>query len=67
MQGVEIHPLEDKTLPILHSQYHGVWCPGDAKSQGISSQAIDLICLKYSGSSIKSVIGMANLFPHKQS
>ena len=23
-------------VPILQSQYHGCWCPGDARSQGIS-------------------------------
>ena len=26
--------------PILHSQYHGCWCPGDARSQGISNHDI---------------------------
>ena len=33
----------DKYLPILHSQYHGCWCPGDARSQDSSSCDIDLI------------------------
>ena len=44
MQVVEILPLEqDKNLPILHNQYHGCWCPGDVRSQGISSHDIDLV------------------------
>ena len=32
----------DQDLHILHSQYHGCWCPGDVRSQGISSHDIDL-------------------------
>ena len=32
----------DQDLYILHSQYHGCWCPGDVRSQGISSHDIDL-------------------------
>ena len=28
---------------------HGCWCPGDTRSQGISSNGIDLIFLEYSG------------------
>ena len=31
----------DKNLPILHSQYHGCWCPGGARSQGISDHDIN--------------------------
>ena len=38
----------DKDLFILHSQYHDSWCPGDIKSPGISSYAIDLVFLGYS-------------------
>ena len=34
---------QDKDLPILHSQCHGCWCPGDARSQDISSHDIDLV------------------------
>ena len=26
-----------------HSQYHGCWCPGDARSQDISSYDIDIV------------------------
>ena len=29
-----------KNLPIPHSQYHRCWCPGDARSQGISNHDI---------------------------
>ena len=34
--------LNDKKLVILHSQYHGCWWPGEARSQGISRHGIDL-------------------------
>ena len=34
---------QDKDLPILQNQYHGCWCPGDARSQGISNHDIDLV------------------------
>ena len=30
-------------LRILHKQYHGCWCPGDARSQGISNHDIDQV------------------------
>ena len=33
----------DQDLHILHSQYHGCWCPGDVRRQGISSHDIDLV------------------------
>ena len=32
---------QDEYLHILHSQYHYCWCPGDLRSQGISSHDID--------------------------
>ena len=32
--------VEDKDLPILHSQFHGCWGPGDERSQGISNYDI---------------------------
>ena len=38
----------DKDLFILHSQYHGCWWPGDARSQGISNHDIDLFLSEYS-------------------
>ena len=28
-------------LSVVHSQYHGCWCPGDFRSQGISRHGID--------------------------
>ena len=39
--------VEDKDLFILYIQYHGCWCPGDTRSQGISSHGIDLILMEY--------------------
>ena len=33
--------MDDNGLLILHSQYHGCWCPGDTRSQGICSHGID--------------------------
>ena len=42
-QEVEILPQKDKNLPNLHSQYHGWWCPGDVRSQDISSHDIDIV------------------------
>ena len=35
--------VQDQDLPSLHSQYHGWWCPGDARSQGISNHDINLV------------------------
>ena len=35
--------MEDKNLFILHGQYHGCWCLGDVRSQGISSHVIDIV------------------------
>ena len=31
---------------ILHIHYYGFWCPGDARSQGISSYDIDQVILE---------------------
>ena len=36
----------DKDVHILCSQYHGCWCPGDVRSQGISSNDFDLVKLR---------------------
>ena len=33
--------------PLLHSQYHCCWCPGYARSQGISNHDIDLVMPRY--------------------
>ena len=41
--------VEDDDPCILHSQYHGHWWPGDARSQYISSRGINLVSLQYSG------------------
>ena len=35
--------VEDKDWFIYHSQYHGCWCPGNTRSQSISSCGIDLV------------------------
>ena len=31
---------QDKNLIVLHGQYQGWWCPGDAMSQGINNHDI---------------------------
>ena len=49
VQVIEILPMEDKDSFILHSQHHVCWCPGYARSQGISSHGIDLVLPGYSG------------------
>ena len=41
--------MEGKDLVILRNQYHCCWCPGDARSQGISSYGINLFFSEYSG------------------
>ena len=33
----------DQINPVQHSKYHGYWCPGDARSQDISTHDIDYI------------------------
>ena len=40
-QVVEIRP-QIRQEPT-YSQYHGCWCPGDVRSQGISSHDTDLV------------------------
>ena len=45
--------MEGKDQPILHNQCHGGWCPGDARSQGISSHSIGVVCPDYSGFSTR--------------
>ena len=46
---------EDKDLFTLLSQYHGCWCPGDVRSQGINSHGIDLVLLEWSSFSTRRV------------
>ena len=36
--------MQDKDLPIIYSQFHGCWCPGDARSQGIRNY--DIYCVE---------------------
>ena len=48
--------MEYKDLFIQHSQYHGCWWPGDARSQVISSHGIDLVPMDYSSPSIRTTI-----------
>ena len=41
------HPnMKDKDPIILYIQYHGCWCPGGSRSQGICSQGFDMIIPK---------------------
>ena len=44
MQSVH---MEDDNLFILYSQYHGCWCSGDARSQGISRHGSVLVLPEY--------------------
>ena len=37
------NPVPDNNLPILRCQYNGYWCPGEARSQGISSNGIQYV------------------------
>ena len=43
------HSIVSWPNPILHSQYHGCWCPGDARSQCISNHDIDYVEQKLFG------------------
>ena len=65
-QAMEILSREHKELhPILHNRYHGCWWPGDARSQGISSNSIDLVILEYSWGTIKQ-LGFPRFFIESQ-
>ena len=48
---VETLLVEEKNGFILYRQHHGCWCHGDSRSQGISSNGIDIIVvtLEYQG------------------
>ena len=55
---------------ILHNQYHGCSWPGDTRSQGISSNDINLHLLEYFRASVRTgsemfVTVTQNLWPHK--
>ena len=54
--GVKSFPVEDKYLPILHTQYHGCWCPGDSMNKGINSHGFGLDFPEYSGNSTNQKI-----------
>ena len=54
--------LEDRAPLILHIQYHGCWCPGDTRSQGISSHGIGLLLLEYSSFSTRKVNNVQALY-----
>ena len=47
--------MEDKDQCIQSSQCQVCWCPGDARSQDIIRQGIDLVLAKYPGPSIQRV------------
>ena len=38
---MELVGEQQRMLSVVHSQYHGCWCPGDFRSQGISRHGID--------------------------
>ena len=48
--------VENKEPFILHNHYHGCWCPGNARIQGISSQDTDLVCPEYSVFNTKRIM-----------
>ena len=47
------NPSSWKTRTCLYRQYHGCWCPSDARSLGISSHGIDLDIQEYFSFSTK--------------
>ena len=42
-RGLKSFLVEDKELFILHGQYHGCWCRGVSRNQGISSNCLGLV------------------------
>ena len=48
--------MEDRNMFILQSEYHGCWWPGNARSQAISSNNIDLVIPDYSSFLNKGII-----------
>ena len=55
----------DKKLPILCGQYHGCWCPGDARSQAISNHNIDLVKPRKLGSRTFKINSPSIMLLHK--
>ena len=51
--------MDNKDQVILCRQYHGCWCPGDARSQDIGSHGIDL---EHSDFSSKKIDIFINLY-----
>ena len=45
--------IEGEDLFILHNQYHCCWWPDNTRSQGISSNCINLVLLEYSSFTTK--------------
>ena len=50
-------------LFIVYSQYHGCWCPGDARGQGINSNATDLIFMESLASAPGPHLNINTVFP----
>ena len=50
-------------LPILYSQYHACWCPGDLRSQGISGHDIDHIRRNIPSLAIEELYTISNDCP----
>ena len=50
LQVLETLPHPEKNdMFIVYSQYHGCWCLGDARNQGICSHRIDQVIPEYAG------------------
>ena len=47
--------IEDKDQYSLYSHFHSGWCPGDARSHGISSNDIALVLPEYSSFNTRRV------------
>ena len=52
--GRMIKSLHKESLSVTHGQYNCCWCPGNARSRGISIHGVDLVLLKYSGFSTRA-------------
>ena len=46
-----MYPKQDNNIHMTHTQYQGCWWLGDARSRGISSHGINIVCLEYFGAS----------------
>ena len=53
-QVVRVFPYgQQRSIYPIYCQYHGYWWPSDIRSQGISSNVIDLVLPGYSGISTR--------------